>query len=202
MSKVGIEDLFRSCMPEILTSVIYVVVLFLGNIEAYSAIDQVRQYQRLYPFGGETTSAFNYFRNKEVFDDGNPIVKRRMAAIETKDMMFFLDDGDDGQHFRTKVIQVIMKWEDGEPTREWFNFIVIDDPMTCTEYIKKHCLVNPTDRNRSILSSCKMMSGQLKISSRCTLHKNLHNLCYRCRIVFKPVDFSSPCNGLQLTYFK
>jgi hypothetical protein len=46
------------------------------------------------------------------------------------------------------------------------------------------------------------MWKQLKISSRCTLHKNLHNFCYRCRIAFKPGEFSPPRNGIQSLYFK
>jgi hypothetical protein len=117
----------------------------------YSVLDLVQRYQRLSPFGGETASASNYFGNKDLFDDGNPIVKRRMVAIEPKDMIgrkFLLDDGDDDQLFRDQVIQVKVKWANGESKREPLDFIAMDDPMTCTEYTKKRGLLNPTERNR------------------------------------------------------
>jgi hypothetical protein len=74
-----------------------------------------------------------------------------MAALEPKDMigqMFLLNDGNDGQRFQTQVIQVIVKGGNGESTREWLEFIVIDDPMTCTAYTKKHGLLSPPGRNR------------------------------------------------------
>jgi hypothetical protein len=106
-----------------------------GNIKAYSALDRVRRYQRLSPFGGETASASKYFGKKDLFDDGNPIVKRRMAAKEPKYMigrMFLLDDGDNGQHFRAQVIQVIVKWANGESKREPLTLLQRMETRSCT----------------------------------------------------------------------